>query len=57
MNEYILTLSIKVKIKTNLPIEEALEQFSSEAVYNFGSTDDVEVTDTEWEDSEITKVV
>lgn len=49
--EYTLTLTFKVNIKTDLPIDEAIEEFSSNAEYDFKSTDKVEVINTEWEET------
>lgn len=55
MNEYIIIAKIKIHVRTKMDKEDTLEEFSSETSYNFDSTDNIEVTDTEYFDSEIIK--
>ena len=47
MKTYYLTITVQVKVESNLSIEEVIDQFGSETDYNFESTDDVEVLETE----------
>ena len=47
MKTYYLTITVQVKVESNLSIEEVIDQFGSETDYNFSSTDEVEVIETE----------
>ena len=47
MKTHYLTITVQVKVESNLSIEEVIDQFGSETDYNFESTDDVEVLETE----------
>ena len=47
MKTYKLTVTVNIKVKSNLPIEDVIDQFGSETDYNFNSTDEVEVIETE----------
>ena len=47
MKTYYLTITVQVKVESNLSIEEVIDQFGSETDYNFESTDDVKVLETE----------
>jgi hypothetical protein len=51
-NEYTLTVTISVKVKTNLSIEDAIDEFGSECNYDFPSTENVEVVSSQWLDTE-----
>lgn len=47
MKTYNLAVTVNIKVKSNLPIEDVIDQFGSETDYNFCSTDEVEVIETE----------
>lgn len=47
MKTHYLKVEVMVKVESDLTIEEVTEQFGSETNYNFGSTDDVKVLETE----------
>ena len=47
MKTHYLTVKVQIKVESNLPIEEVIDQFGSETNYDFESTDDVEVLETE----------
>lgn len=47
MKTHYLTITVQVKVESNLSIEEVIDQFGSETDYNFESTDDVKVLETE----------
>ena len=47
MKTYNLTVTVNIKVKSNLPIEDIIDQFGSETDYNFSGTDEVEVIETE----------
>jgi hypothetical protein len=52
MNTYYLTVKVQIKVESNLSIEEVIHQFGSETDYDFKSTNDVEVLETEIYDVE-----
>ena len=47
MKTYNLTVTVNIKVKSNLPIEDVIDKFGSETDYSFSSTDEVEVIETE----------
>ena len=47
MKTHYLTVTVNIKVKSNLSIEDIIDQFGSETDYNFSSTDEVEVIETE----------
>ena len=47
MKTYNLTVTVSIKVKSNLSIEDVIDQFGNETDYNFESTDEVKVIDTE----------
>ena len=47
MKTHYLTVTVNIKVKSNLSIEDVIDQFGSETDYNFSSTDEVEVIETE----------
>jgi len=48
MNDYIFYVTVKVKVSSNLELEKAIDEFQSESFYNFDSTDNVTVLNTEY---------
>ena len=47
MKTHYLTVTVNIEVKSNLSIEDIRDQFGSETDYNFSSTDEVEVIETE----------
>ena len=47
MKTHYLTVTVNIKVKSNLSKEDIIDQFGSETDYTFESTDDVEVLETE----------
>lgn len=43
---------IVLTIDSDLPLDEAMEEISSECSYDFPSTENVKVKDQEWRDTE-----
>jgi hypothetical protein len=56
MKEYVFHVNVKVKVQTELSPEEAKEEFEQESMYNFDSTENVTVLDTEFLETEIKNV-
>jgi len=52
MNEFTFTVTFSVKVKTDLSIENAIDEFGSNCNYELPSTDNVKVISTEWLDTE-----
>jgi len=52
MNEYTFKVTISVKVKTDLPMEAAIDEFGGDCEYELPSTDNVKVVSTEWLDTE-----
>jgi hypothetical protein len=52
MNEYNFTVTFSVMVKTDLPMQEAIDEFGSNCDYELPSTDNVKVVSTEWLDTE-----
>lgn len=50
--EHTFKVTILVKVKTDLDVDEALEELTSDCYYDFPSTDNVEVVNTRWEETE-----
>ena len=48
--KHTIYIKVKVEIETDLPIEQALDEFGSESLYNFDSTENVAILNTEWLD-------
>lgn len=51
MKETILYITVKVKVKSDLPLQELIDELGSESFYNIDSTDHIEVLETEWLDT------
>lgn len=51
MTETTLYITIAVKVKSDLPIEEVIDEFGSECSYDFSSTNNVKVVNQEWLDT------
>lgn len=51
MTEQTLYITIAVKVKSNLSLEDAIDELGSECAYEIPSTDNVEVVKTEWLDT------
>ena len=49
--KHTLYIKVKVEIETELDIEQALDELNSESLYNFDSTENITVLNTEWLDS------
>lgn len=50
LKRFTLIITIRVEVESDLPINEVIDQFSSETDYNFTDTDDVKVIETEFID-------
>ena len=50
--EYTLTVTIQVKVKSKLSLQDTIDEFGNECSYELPSTENVEVVDTEWLDTE-----
>lgn len=51
MTDQTLYITIAVRVKSKLPLEEAIDELGSECAYEIPSTDNVKVTSTEWLDT------
>lgn len=51
MTEETLYITIAVKVKSKLSLEEAIDELGSECAYEIPSTDNVTVVSTEWLDT------
>jgi len=49
--KHTLYIKVKVEIETELDIEQAIDEFGSESLYNFDSTENITVLNTEWLDT------
>ena len=45
MKTHYITVTVQIKVQSNLSIEDTIEQFNNDTDYNFTSTEDVEVID------------
>lgn len=52
--EYMFTVTMQVKVKSKLSLEDAMDEFGNECSYELPSTENVEVVETEWIDTEQT---
>ena len=50
--EYSFTVTIQVKVKSKLSLQDAKEEFGNECGYELPSTENVQVVETEWLDTE-----
>lgn len=46
--ETTLYVKVKIKVESDLPIDEIINEFSYNSFYNFESTENVEVLETEF---------
>lgn len=51
MPDQTLYITIKVQVKSDLDKQEIIDELSSECYYDFPSTENVEVVNTEWLDT------
>lgn len=51
MTEQTLYVIIAIKVKSNMSLENTIDEFGGECNYNFPSTENVEVVNTEWIDT------
>lgn len=51
MIEQTIYITVAVKVKSNLSLEDTIDEFGSECSYDFPSTENVEVVSTEWLDT------
>lgn len=51
MTKTTLYIVVKVEIKSDLPLEAAIDELNSECAYEIPSTDNVRVVGTEWLDT------
>jgi len=47
MKTHTLTVTVQIKVESDLPIEQLIDNFGSETNYDFGSTEEVKVISTE----------
>lgn len=47
-----LTVTVSIKVESNLSYEDMIDQFGSETDYDFKSTDDVEILEMQIEEVE-----
>lgn len=52
MKTYNLTVTVSIKVKSNLSIEDTIDQFGSETEYTFEDTENVQVIETSIEEVE-----
>ena len=57
MEETTLYITIKVKVKYDLPVDELIDELGSECSYDFPSTENVEVVSQEWLDTSTDKPI
>lgn len=57
MEETTLYITIKVKVKSDLPVDELIDELGSECSYDFPSTENVEVVSQEWLDTSTDKPI
>lgn len=47
MKTHYITVTVQIKVQSNLSIEDIIDQFGNDTDYNFTDTEDVEVMETE----------
>lgn len=51
MKTHTLYVTIKVRVESELEIESVIDELSQDSYYDFGSTENVSVVETEWIDT------
>ena len=57
MNTVQIRATVLIEIESKLPVEEMIDEFSSEAFYTFEDTENVTVLSTNWRDVHNTEVL
>ena len=57
MNTVQIRATVLIEIESELPVEEMIDEFSSEAFYAFEGTENVTVLSTNWRDVHNTEVL
>ena len=48
---YVLYATIRIEIESDLPFEDAIDEFQSNCIYDFPDTQKCKVIETRWEDT------